>query len=263
GHFFLFLLTTTNFSGPALRGGEVRYKGGAWWFFEGIAQIWPDLLSIEDDCALVVVIRSSPIPPVSLVSKTGFLVLGWRALFSEISTSDSLLFLTSNEKLMHQDELPGGGGNSLLVVSPFSLVQGFLWLEGVAVTLMRRAEGGGLSSFPVTASVASISVVRVWCFGSCPVVLPPFIVQGLVEVAVSPNKSGFGLDVGVLVLSVRVLWVSILVPLNFRREEQRWLSAVIGVLGFDRLWLVGFAASVRPIVVCCELRVLAGIFALC
>ncbi|WZZ27598.1 hypothetical protein YC2023_010999 [Brassica napus] len=61
---------------------------------------------------------------------------------------------------------------------------------------------------------------------------------------VSPNKSGFGLDVGVLVLS-------------------RWLSAVIGVLGFDRLWLVGFAASVRPIVVCCELRVLAGIFALC
>ncbi|CAN6913862.1 unnamed protein product, partial [Brassica oleracea] len=28
---------------------------------------------------------------------------------------------------------------------------------------------------------------------------------------------------------------SILVPLKFRREEQRWLFAVIDVWGFDRL----------------------------
>ncbi|KAF2572455.1 hypothetical protein F2Q70_00001108 [Brassica cretica] len=128
-----------------------------------------------------------------LVSKTGSLVLGWRALVSEISTFDSSRFLTTNEKQIHQEsildlnELPGSGGYSLLVVSPCRWVQGSLWLGGVAVKLMSLPS----SSFPVTASVASIS-------------------ERLVDVAgyqllVSPNKSGCGLDVEVLVVPVRGL----------------------------------------------------------
>uniref|UniRef100_M4CTJ9 Uncharacterized protein n=1 Tax=Brassica campestris TaxID=3711 RepID=M4CTJ9_BRACM len=98
-----------------------------------------------------------------LVSKTGSLVLGWRALVSEICTFDSSRFLTTNEKHIHQEsildlnKLPGSGGYPLLVVSP-----------------------------------------------------SPFIVQRLVDVAgyqlsVSPNKSGCGLDVEVLVVPVRGL----------------------------------------------------------
>ena len=81
-----------------------------------------------------------------LVSKTSSLVLGWRALVSEISTFDSSRFLTTNEKQIHLEsildlnELPGSGGYSLLVVSPCRWVQGSLWLGGVAVKLMRRAE---------------------------------------------------------------------------------------------------------------------------
>ncbi|KAH0887732.1 LOW QUALITY PROTEIN: hypothetical protein HID58_050161 [Brassica napus] len=140
-----------------------------------------------------------------LVSKTSSLVLGWRALVSEISTFDSSRFLTTNEKQIHLEsildlnELPGSGGYSLLV--------GSLWLGGVAVKLMRRVDLPS-SSFSVTASVGSISAVR--CFGSCHEVLAPFIVQRLVDVAgyqllVSPNKSGCELDVEVLVVPVRGL----------------------------------------------------------
>ncbi|CAN6817155.1 unnamed protein product [Brassica oleracea] len=59
-----------------------------------MAQIRPDLVSMEDGCALVVV----------LWSPSRFWVYG---------------------------ELPGGGGDSLLVVSSCRLVWGSLWLEGV------------------------------------------------------------------------------------------------------------------------------------
>ncbi|KAH0874605.1 LOW QUALITY PROTEIN: hypothetical protein HID58_071967, partial [Brassica napus] len=144
----------------------------------GIAQIWPDLLLMEDNCALMVVLRSSSIPPASLVSKTGFLVLGWRALVPEISTSDSSLFFITNEKLMYQESILG------LKRAPWRLPS---------------------SSFPVTASVASISAVRVLVIWFLPCGVSSFIVQGLVEVVVYPNKSGCGIDVGVLVVPVRVL----------------------------------------------------------
>ncbi|WZZ18033.1 hypothetical protein YC2023_111122 [Brassica napus] len=130
-----------------------------------------------------------------LVSKTGSLVLGWRALVSEICTFDSSRFLTTNEKQIHQEsildlnKLPGSGGYPLLVVSPCRWVQGSLWLGDVAVKLMRRAD-----------LWFSESVARA----------APFIVQRLVDVAgyqlsVSPNKSGCGLDVEVLVVPVRGL----------------------------------------------------------
>ncbi|WZZ83366.1 hypothetical protein YC2023_103938 [Brassica napus] len=42
-----------------------------------------------------------------MVSKTGFLVLGWRALVPEISTSDSSLFFATNEKLKYQESILG------------------------------------------------------------------------------------------------------------------------------------------------------------
>ncbi|KAG2259703.1 hypothetical protein Bca52824_078997 [Brassica carinata] len=64
---------------------------------------------MEDDCALVVVLRSSSIPPAS-----------------------SRFWVSS--------EFPGGDGDSLLVVFPCTWMHGSLWLEGVAVKLMRRAE---------------------------------------------------------------------------------------------------------------------------
>ncbi|WZZ85808.1 hypothetical protein YC2023_114387 [Brassica napus] len=118
-----------------------------------------------------------------LVSKTGSLVLGWRALVSEISTFDSSRFLTTNEKQIHQEsilhlnELPGSGGYSLLVVSPCRWVQGSLWLGDVAVRLMSLPS----SSFPRLVDVAGYQLL------------------------VSPNKSGCGLDVEVLVVPVRGL----------------------------------------------------------
>ncbi|KAH0882437.1 hypothetical protein HID58_058533 [Brassica napus] len=100
---------------------------------------------------------------------TGSLVLGWRALVSEISTFDS-----------------SRGGYSLLVVSPCRWVQGSLWLGGVAVKLMRRADE---------------ALTGCW---------------------------------------------SIMVPLKFRREEQRWLFAVIDVWGFRQAlvrWFRRFGAA--------------------
>ncbi|WZZ09765.1 hypothetical protein YC2023_095686 [Brassica napus] len=151
--------------------------------FTGIAARWfgiwsGDLLSMEDDCALVVVLRSSSIPPASV---------SW---------------------CQRQ-------------VSSFS---GSLWLEGVAVKLMRSSGSQCLSlvrvivvlgccslpssSFPVTASVASISAVRVLVLWFLPCGVSSFYRAG--------------------------------------REEQRWLFVVIGVWGFDRLWFVDFAALVRP-----------------
>ncbi|KAF2594248.1 hypothetical protein F2Q70_00044489 [Brassica cretica] len=108
-------------------------------------EIWPDLLSMEDDCALVVVLRSSLIPPASV---------SWCQRQSRFWVSD---------------ELPGGGDDSLLVVFPCTWMQGSLWLEGsgsqclslVRVNVVLGCCSLPSSSFPVTASVASISVVRV------------------------------------------------------------------------------------------------------
>ncbi|KAG2297476.1 hypothetical protein Bca52824_044145 [Brassica carinata] len=69
-----------------------------------MAQIQPDLVSMEDGCALVVVLWSPSFPPVSAC------VDDW-------------------SRFWVYGELPGGGGDSLLVVS--SCVVGLL---------MRRAE---------------------------------------------------------------------------------------------------------------------------
>ncbi|WZZ37736.1 hypothetical protein YC2023_033995 [Brassica napus] len=153
-----------------------------------------------------------------LVSKTSSLVLGWRALVSEISTFDSSRFLTTNEKQIHLEsildlnELPGSGGYSLLVVSLVGECRAPCGLESVSGSQSRSLVRVNVvlgccslpsSSFSVTASVGSISAVRV---------LAPFIVQRLVDVAgyqllVSPNKSGCELDVEVLVVPVRGLQV--------------------------------------------------------
>ncbi|WZZ48677.1 hypothetical protein YC2023_048784 [Brassica napus] len=80
---------------------------------------------MEDDCASVVVLRSSSIPPASVAGVED------RFPRSRLEGTQSILDL---------NELPGSGGYSLLVVSPCRWVQGSLWLGGVAVKLMRRAE---------------------------------------------------------------------------------------------------------------------------
>ncbi|KAL0672202.1 hypothetical protein Bca4012_000182 [Brassica carinata] len=142
-----------------------------------------------------------------LVSKTSSLVLGWRALVSEISTFDSSRFLTTNEKQIHLEsildlnELPGSGGYSLLVVSPCRWVQGSLWLgvsgsqnqSLVRVNVVLGCCSLPSSSFPVTASVGSISARLVDVAGY--------------QLLVSPNKSGCELDVEVLVVPMRGLQV--------------------------------------------------------
>ncbi|KAH0914217.1 hypothetical protein HID58_028663 [Brassica napus] len=156
-----------------------------------MAQIWPDLASMEDGCAMVMVLWSPSFPP----------------------ASDSL------SRFWVYGELPGGGGDSLLVVSPGRLVWGSLWLEGVVVMRMRRAEFFSSSkpevavclpptSFPVTACVASISAVRVWFFGPDPVVLASFYSAwsggccGFIIVSSLQIKAVIGLVVGVLVVPV-------------------------------------------------------------
>ncbi|KAH0866205.1 LOW QUALITY PROTEIN: hypothetical protein HID58_083416, partial [Brassica napus] len=190
-----------------------------WWFFRGLtSRHRSDLVRSAFNGGRLCFGGGTPVIVDSsgMVSKTGFLVLGWRALVPEISTSDSSLFFATNEKLKYQESILG------LQRVPWRLPS---------------------SSLPVTASVASISAVR--CFGSCPVVLAPLSCRvwwkwRVYHPLVYPNKSGCGIDVGVLVVPGLTGCWSFLIPLNFRREEQRWLFAVIGVWGFDRLWFVGF-----------------------
>ncbi|KAH0914212.1 LOW QUALITY PROTEIN: hypothetical protein HID58_028658 [Brassica napus] len=217
-------------------GAVVRYvcESGAWWFLRGLTlrhgsdparSGFNGGQLCSGDGALVTVVSSC------LVLMIGSLVLGWRALVFEISASDSSLFLTTNENLSRfwvYGELPGGGGDSLLVVSPGRLVWGSLWLEGVVVMLMRRAEfffsskpevaslvlrgtrscGLPPTLFLVTACVASISAVRVWFFGPSPVVLASFYSAwsggcgGFIIVSSLQIRAVIGLVVGVLVVPV-------------------------------------------------------------
>ncbi|KAF3557885.1 hypothetical protein F2Q69_00011437 [Brassica cretica] len=145
------------------------------------ASLLGDLLSMEDDCASVVVLRSPLIPPA---------FVSWSRRQGQ--------FWVSSEHL-------GYGGESLLVVFPCS---GSQCQSLMRINVVLRCCSPPLSSFPVTASVASISAVRVLVLRFLPCGVSSFYRAG--------------------------------------REEQRWLFAVIGVWGFDRLWFVGFAALVRP-----------------
>ncbi|KAH0890562.1 hypothetical protein HID58_052991, partial [Brassica napus] len=128
------------------------------------------------------------------------------ALFFEISASVSSLFLTTNENLSRfwvYGELPGGGGDSLLVVG----VGRSLWLEGVVGLLMRRAELF-LSSKPEVASISDFIPVRLWFFGPDPVVLASFYSAwsggcgGSIIVSSLQIRAVIGLVVGVLVVPV-------------------------------------------------------------
>ncbi|KAG2282272.1 hypothetical protein Bca52824_053492 [Brassica carinata] len=100
-------------------------------------------------------------------------------------------------------ELPGGGGDSLLVVSPCSQ----RWQSGEVVRLSFPVRLP-MTSFPVIACVASISAVRVWFFGPGPVVLASFYSAGSGGCSGSIINSSLqirvviGLVVGVLVVPV-------------------------------------------------------------
>ncbi|KAF3537699.1 hypothetical protein F2Q69_00021247 [Brassica cretica] len=123
-----------------------------------------------------------------------------RFLLRQIACVDDW-FPRSRSRFWVYGELPGGGGDSLLVVSSCRLVWGSLWLEGVVGLLMRRAELFlsskpevavclSLTSFPVTACVASISAVRLWFFGPGPV-------TGLLEYTGASELQKGGVEVAV------------------------------------------------------------------
>ncbi|KAF3520979.1 hypothetical protein DY000_02062319 [Brassica cretica] len=179
---------------------------------------------MEDNCALVVVLRSSSIPPASV---------SWCQRQSRFWVSS---------------ELPGGGGDSLLVVFPCTWMHGSLWLEGscsqclslVRVNVVLGCCSLPSSSFPVTASVASISAVRVLVIWFLPCGVSSFIVQGSYGLLEFPDT--FELQEGGAEVAVCGDWC-----LGLRQALVR---------RFSPLWC-------GPIVVCCELRVLAGVFALC
>ncbi|CDY58432.1 BnaC03g71180D [Brassica napus] len=110
-----------------------------------------------------------------LVSKTSSLVLGWRALVSEISTFDSSRFLTTNEKQIHLEsildlnELPGSGGYSLLVVSPSSfIVQRLVDVAGYQLLVSPNKSGCELDVEVLVVPMRGLQVVGFRHFGAAP-----------------------------------------------------------------------------------------------
>ncbi|WZZ02744.1 hypothetical protein YC2023_088665 [Brassica napus] len=100
------------------------------------------------------------------------------------------------------------GGGAPVILDSSGVCSGSQCLSLVRVIVVLGCCSLPSSSFPVTASVASISAVRVLVLWFLPCGVSSFYRAG--------------------------------------REEQRWLFVVIGVWGFDRLWFVDFAALVRP-----------------
>ncbi|KAF3521713.1 hypothetical protein F2Q69_00050165 [Brassica cretica] len=100
------------------------------------------------------------------------------------------------------------GGGAPVIVDSFGVCSGSQCLSLVRVNVVLGCCSLPSSSFPVTASVASISAVRVLVLWFLPCGVSSFY------------RAGSGGSGG--------------------REEQRWLFAVIGAWGFDRFWFVGF-----------------------
>ncbi|KAH0900196.1 hypothetical protein HID58_049764, partial [Brassica napus] len=196
-------------------------KGGAWWFFRGLTSRYrSDLARSAFNGGRLCFGGGAPV----ILDSSGvssFSVGG-------LSSLRSLLQIHRKTDVSRVDF--GSQASSLAVV-------GSLWLEGVAVKLMRSCCSLPSSSFPVTASVASISAVRVLVLWFLPCGVSSFYRAG------SGGSGGFIIHLSTQIRAIVGLlsgcwW--------FRREEQRWLFVVIGVWGFDRLWFVDFAALVRP-----------------